>query len=142
MNQRLKVAIADDDPDTREYLQAYLSRLGHEVAAAADGRDLVEVCRAFGPDVVVTDYAMPGLDGVAAAAEVNRSRRVPVVLISGGTDLGHPAGWGRGPIAASLPKPTRETELRVAVDAAAGGGGPAGYDRGRQVGGAIPTGRG
>ena len=82
MTARLKVAVADDEPDTREFLQEYLERMGQEVRAAADGRALVELCREFLPDLVMTDYAMPGLDGLAAAAEVNRGRRVQVVLIT------------------------------------------------------------
>ena len=53
MTRKLKIVVADDDErDTREYLQEYLTRLGHDVVAAADGRQLVEVCRAFGPDLV------------------------------------------------------------------------------------------
>src|SRR5690349_4689777 len=87
MTRPLKIAVADDERDTREYFQEYLSRLGHDVRAAADGRQLVEMCRAFGPDLIVTDYAMPVLDGLAAAAEVNRDRRVPVILITGRHDV-------------------------------------------------------
>ena len=86
MSGRLRIVVADDDRDTREYLQEYLSHLGHDVTAAEDGRRLVELCRAFRPDLVVTDYAMPGLDGVTAAAEGNRDRRLPVILISGRHD--------------------------------------------------------
>ncbi len=42
------------------------------------------------PDLLVTDYAMPGLDGLAAA-EVNRERPVPVILFSGRHDVEPPA---------------------------------------------------
>ena len=120
MTRRLRIAVADDDPDTRDYLQAYLARLGHEVAAAADGRELVALCRAFAPDLVVTDYAMPGLDGVAAAAEVNRDRLVPVVLTSGRVELEQLAECGRSHIVACLPKPFHEADISAAVEAAAG----------------------
>ena len=37
MSGRLKIAVADDEADTREYLQECLSRLGHEVRAAEGG---------------------------------------------------------------------------------------------------------
>ncbi|MFL5333763.1 MAG: response regulator, partial [Geminicoccaceae bacterium] len=63
MDRRLRIVVADDERDTREYLQEYLSYLGHDVRAVEDGRQLVEVCREFAPDLIVTDYAMPGLDG-------------------------------------------------------------------------------
>jgi CheY-like chemotaxis protein len=86
MTRQLKIAVADDERDTREFFQEYLTHLGHDVRAAEDGRQLVELCRAFRPDLIVADYAMPGLDGLAAVAEVNRDRPVPVILITGRCD--------------------------------------------------------
>ncbi len=120
MSARLKIAIADDELDTREYLQEYLSYLGHEVRAAADGRQLVELCRAFPPDLIITDYAMPGLDGLAAAAEINRARPVPVVLISGRHDAQSLAAV-EGVVVTFLAKPVKEKDLRAAVEAAGAG---------------------
>src|SRR3954470_5346798 len=66
MSLPLKIVVADDEQDTREYLQEYLAHLGHDVRAAEDGRRLVAVCQEFCPDLIVTDYAMPGMDGLAA----------------------------------------------------------------------------
>lgn len=43
MSRKLKIAVADDELDTREFLQEYLARQGHEVRAAEDGRRLVEL---------------------------------------------------------------------------------------------------
>ena len=73
MSRRLKIVVADDERDTREYLQEYVSHLGHDVRAAADGRQLVEICHAFSPDLIVTDYAMPGLDGLAIRLSARRA---------------------------------------------------------------------
>jgi CheY-like chemotaxis protein len=44
-------------------LTALLTGLGHQVEAVEDGRRLVEKCRAWPPDLVLTDIEMPGLDG-------------------------------------------------------------------------------
>ena len=115
MSARLKIAVADDEVDTREYLQEYLTYLGHEVRAAADGRQLVELCREFAPDLIITDYAMPGLDGLAAAAEINRARPVPVVLISGRHDA-QSLATVEG-VVTFLAKPVKEKDLRAAVEA-------------------------
>src|SRR4051812_19164393 len=121
MSRRLKVVVADDERDTREYLQELLSRQGHDVRAAADGRQLVEACRDFGPDLVVTDYAMPGQDGLPAALEVNRQQKVPVILISGRHDVEPLARAGDSPVVTYLAKPLKEAELRAAVEAVAAG---------------------
>lgn len=117
MSRRLKIVVADDEYDTREYLQEYLSYLGHDVRAAADGRRLVEVCREFDPDLIVTDYAMPGLDGLTAVAEVNRDHRVPVVMISGRHDVELPPQPDGGFVISFLTKPVKEQDLRVAIEA-------------------------
>jgi DNA-binding response OmpR family regulator len=118
MTRKLKIVVADDERDTREYLQDYLSRIGYDVRAAADGRQLVELCRAFGPDLVVTDYAMPGLNGLAAAAEANRDRAVPVIVISGRHDVESRAQADGSCVVRFLAKPVKELELRGAVEAA------------------------
>lgn len=120
MAVRLKVAVADDERDTREFLEEFLARLGHDVRTAADGRGLVELCRAFAPDVVVTDYAMPGMTGPAAAAEVNRERPVPVILLSGRHDA-EDGLTADANVVMVLSKPVRSGALRAAVEAAAGG---------------------
>ncbi len=115
MTRPLKIAVADDERDTREFFQEYLSHLGHDVRAAEDGRQLVQMCRAFRPDLIVADYAMPGLDGLAAAAEVNRDRPVPVILISGRHDAEQLARSVGRLVVQFLVKPVQEAELREAV---------------------------
>ncbi len=119
MNRRLKIVVADDERDTREYLQEYLSYCGHEVRAAEDGRQLVEVCRAFEPDLVLTDGAMPGMDGRTAAQQVNRHRPVPVILLTGRHDSEAQAREEGSPITKALLKPVKEAELRAAVESVA-----------------------
>jgi CheY-like chemotaxis protein len=116
MDRRLRIVVADDELDTREYLQEYLSSLGHEVQAAEDGRRLVEVCQEFVPDLIVTDYAMPGLDGWSAVQEVNRHRPVPVILFSGRHDVEPMAQIEGSPVVQVLTKPIKQAELKGAVE--------------------------
>src|SRR5438067_13522038 len=80
----LRIVVADDERDTRQFFQELLAHLGHEVVAVAEtGRELVEQCRAAHPDLVITDIKMPDMDGIQAAAEVNRDNPVPVILVTG-----------------------------------------------------------
>ena len=47
MNLSLRIAVADDEPDMRDYFKKSLLRLGHQVVAVAkNGRELVELCKA------------------------------------------------------------------------------------------------
>ena len=50
MTRSLKIAVADDELDMRDYFQQILPLLGHQVVAVAkDGRELIEKCRSRGP---------------------------------------------------------------------------------------------
>ncbi|MGD9722941.1 MAG: ANTAR domain-containing response regulator [Pirellulales bacterium] len=83
MIRSLRIAVADDEVDMRDFLERMLPRQGHQVVSVAEnGRQLVEQCRQHQPDLVITDNKMPELDGMQAAAEIFRERPVPVVLIS------------------------------------------------------------
>lgn len=87
MCKSLRISIADDEPDMRDFLARILPRLGHEVVSAAEnGRQLVADCQRLAPDLVITDVRMPGIDGLAAIAEIRSARPVPVIVISAQTN--------------------------------------------------------
>jgi response regulator NasT len=83
MSQPLRIAVADDEPDMRDYFRKILPHLGHQVVAvAANGRELVELCRTAKPDLVITDIKMPEMDGIDAAIALFRERPVPVIVVT------------------------------------------------------------
>jgi response regulator NasT len=83
MSHNLRIAVADDEPDMRQYFQKILPRLGHQVVAVAEnGRELIERCHVLAPDLVITDIKMPDMDGIEAADQIYRERPVPVILVS------------------------------------------------------------
>ena len=56
MKERLRIAVADDEADMREFFREALGRLGHDVVAeCGDGRELLDACRRLRPDCVITD---------------------------------------------------------------------------------------
>ena len=66
-----RIVIVDDAADVRRDLRLLLEIEGLEVVGeAADGREAVEMAALLNPDVVVSDLAMPVLDGYAAAAAI------------------------------------------------------------------------
>ncbi len=64
---RLSVLVIEDNDINRFLLRRYLEAAGHEVAEAVDGADGVAQARARSFEVIVTDIAMPHLDGIEAA---------------------------------------------------------------------------
>ena len=66
-----RIVIVDDAADVRRDLRLLLEIEGLEVVGeAADGREAIEKAALLNPDVVVSDLAMPVLDGYAAAAAI------------------------------------------------------------------------
>jgi response regulator NasT len=120
MNRSLRIAVADDELDVRDYYKKVLPRLGHQVVAVAQtGRELIELCRAERPDLVITDIKMPDLDGIDAATEICRDEPIPFILVSA---YHHPRLFDRARgdhILAYLVKPTKQPDLEAAIAIAA-----------------------
>lgn len=74
--------VIDDDPAIRELLSRELSLAGYETVAAADGLEGKELFERNGPDLVITDLAMPRADGLSVIAAVRRIDRTPVLVLS------------------------------------------------------------
>jgi DNA-binding NarL/FixJ family response regulator len=78
-----RVLLADDHPAVAEDLRALLEPEFAVIATVGDGYGLVAVAETLAPDVIVTDIAMPGLDGMAAANEIlRRNPRARIVFVS------------------------------------------------------------
>ncbi|WP_442932987.1 SpoIIE family protein phosphatase [Mycobacterium kyogaense] len=81
----VRVLVADDNADMRDYLTRLLRSDGYVVQAVTDGVRALESVRANPPDMVISDVMMPGLDGLALVSALRADRRtaaVPVLLLS------------------------------------------------------------
>jgi len=68
-----RIVIVDDDADVRLFLGDLLDDLGHEVAVCEDAAAAITAMESGLPDLVLIDYAMPGMNG-AELARILRSR--------------------------------------------------------------------
>jgi two-component system, OmpR family, KDP operon response regulator KdpE len=73
--------VVDDDAAIRGLLTAELRLEGYETLEAADGRQALDLLD-LQPDLVLTDLAMPAVDGFELIAQVRRRQRVPIVVLS------------------------------------------------------------
>jgi AmiR/NasT family two-component response regulator len=116
MKKTLRIAVADDEPDMRDYFRTILPLLGHEVVAVAGtGRELVEMCRATPPDLVITDIKMPDMDGIDAAARIYKDAAVPVILVSAHHDPATVRRADADYVMAYLVKPIKQADLEPAI---------------------------
>jgi two-component system, OmpR family, response regulator VicR len=87
-----KVFIVDDEPEVAKALRRMLTRRGFEVDVATSAREALARLEDFSPDIVVSDYRMPGMKGPEFLDEVRR--RLPSAarfLISGQPEFGSSA---------------------------------------------------
>ncbi|MBR1124908.1 PAS domain S-box protein [Bradyrhizobium lablabi] len=88
-NRPISALVVDDDVLVLENVAAMLDDLGHAVIEARSGEEAVQLLhRTPKIDIVVTDYAMPGMNGLQLADAVAAARPgTPVVLCSGYAEL-------------------------------------------------------
>jgi CheY-like chemotaxis protein len=113
-----RVVIAEDDPETRALMCLALGTMGCEVVDVGTGLELLETLAYAGPfDAIVTDLAMPHIDGVRVIAMVrNAGLRTPVLVVTAHApaELDHNATRWLGDVTL-LRKPFGLNALRGAV---------------------------
>jgi len=86
--RKMRILIVDDAAVVRDVLSDYLSGDGHSTAAACDGREALEVFKKEKFDFVITDRAMPEMNGDQLAVAVKKiSPATPVVMLTGFGEL-------------------------------------------------------
>jgi CheY-like chemotaxis protein len=89
------VLVVDDEPDVRTSLSLILRMEGYRVIAAAQGQVALELIEEEVPDIVLTDFMMPWMNGRELIREIRRrdaTRHVPAIIMSGVTP-GEPELW-------------------------------------------------
>jgi CheY-like chemotaxis protein len=77
------VVVADDEPAVRDWLRVSLSLRGWVVSTASSGSEALELAASQMPDLVIVDYEMPGMTGMACAEELRRGGMAdPIILFS------------------------------------------------------------
>jgi len=71
----MKTLIADDDNVTRLLLTSALTALGHDVQEAANGREAWEAWQGGEFHFIISDWIMPGLDGLEFCRRIRREKR-------------------------------------------------------------------
>jgi two-component system, OmpR family, response regulator len=80
--------VVDDEPAVRRFVSTVLRRQGWSVREAGDATAALAVAKAFPPDLLVTDFEMPLISGVALAEQLRKSDKdLPVLVVSGYPDV-------------------------------------------------------
>lgn len=79
------VLVVEDEPHTQRLLMTLLSQEGHEVELAADGGTGIDSFRRTSPDLVLLDWVLPGMTGLAICRRIRRVSNVPILLLTSKT---------------------------------------------------------
>jgi two-component system KDP operon response regulator KdpE len=78
----MRILVVDDEPQITRVLRTSLQGNGHEVTVAQDGVDALAKFMKSQPELVITDLAMPGMDGIELTREIRERSQVPVIVLS------------------------------------------------------------
>jgi CheY-like chemotaxis protein len=110
------VLLVDDDSDVRDVAAAMLAALGYQVIEARNGGEALEILQRSDQriDIMLVDFAMPGMNGVETAQRAAMIRPdLPILLATGYADAAGLSGEaGRGRI---LRKPFRQADLGAKI---------------------------
>lgn len=112
MKPVLSVLAVDDSAAIRHILRSILQAAGHEVAAAGDVASGLRILKSLQPDVILTDFNMPGLTGhdfVSGIRSDPRFAAVPVFVVSSEQALETRRLW--------IAKPISPADLLAVVEA-------------------------
>jgi CheY-like chemotaxis protein len=114
LTRQLAVLVVDDDPLVLSSIAGMLEDLGHTPVEAESGLGALDLLRGGRRlDLVVTDYAMPGMTGLQLAEEVHRHwPQLPIVLATGYAEVQGPAIRRL----TRLAKPFKQEALAEAID--------------------------
>lgn len=82
MERKPRILVVDDEPQLTRVLRTGLSSHGYEVRVAADGLSALETFGDWHPDLVVTDLAMPNMDGLELCRKLRTLSTVPILVLS------------------------------------------------------------
>jgi two-component system, chemotaxis family, chemotaxis protein CheY len=118
----MNILVVDDDHDLCEMLSQFFEHHGCTVHSASDALQAIDILERHPVGLVLTDFQMPHLDGIAFTKVLKgdaRFRHIPVLMMSGFLDAtGCERGLRQG-VAMILPKPVDMNQLLSIVRFAA-----------------------
>jgi len=108
-----RILVVEDDPSARESIALVLRIDRHAVTEAKDGREALDLVSRQPFDLVILDYAMPGMQGGEVALNIKRiAPALPILMVT--AYLEKLSGFDK-PVNAVLGKPFAMDELRSAI---------------------------
>lgn len=112
------ILVVDDQQENIEHFETTLDELGYRISAARNGLEALDKVKADPPDLVIMDVMMPGMDGLEATRTLkadSKTRPIPVLMVTGLSDLGNKVDGLEAGADDFLGKPFNRVELVARV---------------------------
>ena len=77
-----RILVVDDEPQITRVLRTSLTSQGYDIRVANNGETALEILKDWTADLVITDLAMPVMDGVELCRRVRAKSEVPIIVLS------------------------------------------------------------
>ncbi len=115
--RKTRILVVDDEETIRDFVRMGFEYEGFEVETTADGPGALEQVRRFGPDLMVLDLMLPGMDGLEVCREIRRRSSLPIVMLTARGELENRVAGLEGGADDYLAKPFKFKELLARVRA-------------------------
>jgi DNA-binding response OmpR family regulator len=113
---RGKVLVVDDEKSVRDLLDSFLTATGYQAILASNGEEAIALARSEGPNAIILDVKMPGIDGVETCRRLRKEKQtrfIPVIMVKAfGTTKTEASDAGADDL---INKPFKLTDLAVRV---------------------------
>ena len=116
-DDRKVILVVDDDKALGEMLSIVLDSEGFRPVVRLDGLDAVQDFDAIGPDLVLLDVMLPGLDGVGVAKRIRQTSQVPIIMLTARSDTQDVVTGMEAGADDYVPKPFKVAELVARIRA-------------------------
>ena len=82
MVAKQKILIVDDDANIAELISLYLTKECFETMMVHDGEEALFVFDSFGPNLILLDLMLPGIDGYQVCREIRAKSATPIIMLS------------------------------------------------------------
>jgi len=82
-----RILIVEDEAALSDLVRSHLEKEGHAVEQAFDGRQALAAADRARPDLVILDWMLPGLDGLAVCRELRRKHLMPILMLTARADV-------------------------------------------------------
>ncbi len=118
------ILVVEDEPAIQELIAVNLEHAGHHVIRSKDAEGALSIVRNALPDLLLIDWMLPGMSGVALARQLRqeeRTKQIPIILLTArGAETDKIAGWKPGRTTTSPSRSRRASCSRASRRCCAG----------------------